>query len=142
MSGQNSPHLGSLMASSACKDLCSQSRYFSPACKGPGHEKSTQTPLKVGAARGASQQDAHCPPAPTPTASGSAACVYISPSIWRLQIEIISSWLCQPVLSLTPAPESPRQPQLGSDKDSSVPWVSDGWERKGSLAPCCSRAFS
>lgn len=79
---------------------------------------------------------------PHPHAAGSAACVYISPSIWRLQIEIISSPVSarpEPRSQPQHLPASLRQPQLDSDKEGSVPWVFDGGRGKAHSAsspPC------
>lgn len=65
-----------------------------------------EAPLQVSSAR--SEQGLLPPPPAPPILLGSrpgSLCLHFS-SIWRLQIEIISSKLCQPVLSLAPSPST------------------------------------
>lgn len=94
-------------------------------------------PLKVSSARRASEQGALCPA--ILMAAGPAARVYISPSILRLQIEIISPRLCQPVLSLAPRPSTSQQAQgshsWGLIKSALSHGFRMGWEREDPLFP-------
>lgn len=89
---------------------------------------------------------AHPSSHPTPMSAGSEACVYISSSVWRLKIEIISSQLCQPVLSLAPSPSTSQQAQgshsWGLIKTALSHGFLMGWEGKDPLAPRCNRATS
>lgn len=78
--------------------------------------------------------------------AGSAACVYISPSIWRLQIEIISSLPCQPVLRFAPSPSNSQQAQGSPSWDMIKTLCTMGFVWMGEEGPPlslgCSRAFS
>lgn len=88
--------------------------------------------------RRASEQGAQCPPSPPPWLLAQQPVFTFLPQSGgcRLKLSPLSVSACpEPHSQLQHLPESPRQPQLESDKANSVPWVSPmiGWERKDPL---------